>query len=151
MKGEHAPESESESAVELAGRLHSLAIHVLRRARPADAESELSAARLSALSVLVFGGPRGLGELAEAEQVTAPTMSRLVKALERSGYVERRPDPSDGRRVVLRATDAGRSVLETARGRRIELLEGLVAELGSDARHAVGEAIGLLEAELSRG
>src|ERR1700682_719948 len=68
----------AERALETAGRLHSVAIHLLRRLRVSDLASGIGPAQLSALSVLVFGGPRSLGELAEAEQVRPPTMSRIV-------------------------------------------------------------------------
>jgi DNA-binding MarR family transcriptional regulator len=115
--------------VEVADRLHSAAIHLLRRVRRVDAESGLTAARLSALSVLVFGGPTTLGALARAEQVTAPTMSRLVSALERDGLVVREPHAEDGRAVVLAASSTGREILERGRERRISelavLLDGL--------------------------
>ncbi|NIQ56017.1 MAG: MarR family transcriptional regulator, partial [Gammaproteobacteria bacterium] len=63
------------------------------------------------LSVLVYGGPKTVGELASAEQVTAPTMSRLVTALEREGHVRRRPDAADGRRVRVEVTRSGREAL----------------------------------------
>src|SRR5258706_13558070 len=67
---------------ETADRLHSAAIHLLRRLRVRDRESGVGPAQLSALSVLVLGGgPRSLGELAEAEQVRPTTMSRLVTGL----------------------------------------------------------------------
>src|SRR5204863_2334816 len=70
---------------ETADRLHSAAIHLLRRLRVRDRESGVGPAQLSALSVLVLGGgPRSLGELAEAEQVRPPTMSRIVAGLVRS-------------------------------------------------------------------
>src|SRR3954463_14052103 len=64
--------------LELADRLHSTAIHLLRRVRKQDVAIGQGPARLSALSVLVFGGPKTLGELAAAEQVKPPTMSRIV-------------------------------------------------------------------------
>src|SRR5256885_16104382 len=70
---------------ETADRLHSAAIHLLRRLRVRDRESGVGPAQLSALSVLVFGGPRSLGELADAEQVRPPTMSRIVAGRERGG------------------------------------------------------------------
>ena len=63
--------------------LHSAAIHLLRRVRKQDAATGEGPARLSALSVLVFGGPMTLGQLAAAEQVKPPTMSRIVTGLER--------------------------------------------------------------------
>jgi len=66
------------SQTELADRLHSAAIHVLRRVAREDTASGLGGPALSALSVVVFGGPLSLGKLAEAEQVTPPTMTRTV-------------------------------------------------------------------------
>src|SRR5436309_525459 len=95
----------------LADRLHSAAIHLLRRVRVRDAASGVGPAQLSALSVLVFGGPRSLGELAAAEQVKAPTMSRIVAGLERSGLVRRRPT-DDKRRLRLEATAQGARILQ---------------------------------------
>ena len=89
---------------EVADRLHSAAIHLLRRIRKVDEASGLSAARLSALSVLVFGGATTVGALARAEQVSAPTMSRLVSGLERDGFVVREAAEDDAR-AVLRARD----------------------------------------------
>src|SRR5918912_3988253 len=95
------------SSLEAADRFHSAAIHALRRVRREDPATGLSAARLSALSVLVFGGPRTLGELAAAEQVRPPTMTGLVRALEEGGYVRRDADPDDGRVHRLRSTAKG--------------------------------------------
>lgn len=134
---------------ELAGRLHSTAIHLLRRVRVEDRETGLTPARLSALSVLVFGGPRPLGELADAEQVTPPTMSRLAGALVEKGLVSREPHPEDGRSVVLRATPEGRRVLEEGRERRIERLRALLEELGPDEREAARATCSALEEALA--
>lgn len=133
---------------QLAERVHSLAIHLLRRVRAADAEAGLSAARLSALSVLVFGGPRTVTALAEAEQVTAPTMSRLLSALEREGLVERRADAADARRVQVAATAQGRAALEAGRARRVDRLAVVLERLGAPERTAVAEAVELLEEAL---
>src|ERR671934_2351081 len=101
----------SNSHVEAADRFHSAAIHALRHVRRVDPATGLSAARLSALSVLVFGGPRTLGELAAAEQVRPPTMTRIVRALEDEGYVRRESDPTDGRVARLHPTPAGERML----------------------------------------
>src|SRR6266542_4302405 len=84
---------------ELADRLHSAAIHLLRRARRGDPLTGATPAQLSALSVLM-SGPKTLGDLAAAEQVRAPTISRLATEMERIGLIRRRADPGDGR--VLR-------------------------------------------------
>src|ERR1700720_855969 len=92
---------------EVADRLHSAAIHLLRHARKRDVLAGVGPARLSALSVLVFGGPMALGQLAAAEQVKAPTMSRIVTGLEESRLAERLTDSKDARRVRIRATPSG--------------------------------------------
>src|ERR687885_1034111 len=96
--------SPSSRELEAADRFHSAAIHALRHVRREDPATGLSAARLSALSVLVFGGPRTLGELAAAEQVRPPTMTTIVRALEDVGYVRRKPDPKDARVTRVSAT-----------------------------------------------
>ncbi|MGD8327876.1 MAG: MarR family transcriptional regulator [Acidobacteriota bacterium] len=123
-----------------ADRLHSVAIHLLRRVRVEDKKSGLSPARLSALSVVVFGGPLSLGNLAAAEQVTPPTMTRLVQALEQEGLLERRPDPEDGRGILIAATRAGDKLLNEARQRRIRRLVDLLAALPPTQLQAVSQA-----------
>ena len=132
----------------IASRLHSAAIHLLRRVRADDPAMDLTPARASALSVLVFGGPRPLGELAAAEQVTAPTMSRLVSWLEGAGYVTREARADDGRVVTVRATPKAVRALESGRERRVEnvlaSLEGL-----SDAEWSrLESAVALIERAL---
>jgi DNA-binding MarR family transcriptional regulator len=120
------PGAEVAGSRDVAGRLHSAAIHLLRVARTVDGESGLSPARLSALSVLVFGGPRTVGGLAAAEGVRSPTMTQLVNGLEQGGLVRRRPVLTDGRRVVVEATPAGRRILRRAQARRLDVLVGLL-------------------------
>ena len=94
----------------VADGLHAAAIHLLRRLRVEDEALGISAPRLSALSVLVFAGPMRIGELARAEQVEPPTMTRLVVGMERDGYVLRETDPEDARAVRVRATGRGTRV-----------------------------------------
>jgi DNA-binding MarR family transcriptional regulator len=137
--------SSSIQQTEVAGRLHSASIHLLRRLRKVDEASGLSAARLSALSVLVFGGPTTVGALARAEQVSAPTMSRLVSGLERDGFVVREADEGDARAVRVRATPKGRRVLFRGRERRVaELVELLDGVSGEDLR-TLGNAAEVME------
>jgi DNA-binding MarR family transcriptional regulator len=135
---------------QVADRLHSASIHLLRRVRRVDEEAGLSAARLSALSVLVFGGPTALGSLARAEQVSAPTMSRLVDALEREGLVTRGADERDGRAVLVAATAEGERILVEGRRRRTEELAGLFEELSADELEILGEAAAIVEREIAR-
>ena len=129
---------------ETADRLHSAAIHLLRRLRVRDRESGVGPAQLSALSVLVFGGPRSLGELADAEQVRPPTMSRIVAGLEREGLV-RRHATEDGRRVRLEASAKGTKILQEGRKRRVESLAQALSALSSEDREKLRELIGHLE------
>ncbi len=131
-------------AVQIADQLHSAAIHLLRRLRVRDRESGIGPAQLSALSVLVFGGPRSLGELAEAEQVRPPTMSRIVAGLERAGLV-RRHATEDGRRVRLEATAKGTKILQEGRKRRVESLSLAVSALPRKELQQLGEFTALLQ------
>jgi DNA-binding MarR family transcriptional regulator len=110
------------SRLEVADRLHSAAIHLLRHTRKQDVLAKVGPARLSALSVLVFGGPMALGQLAAAEQVKAPTMSRIVVGLKRSGLARIEADTKDARRIRVTATAKGERLLQQARERRIRLL-----------------------------
>ena len=129
-----------------ADRLHSAAIHLLRRLRTEDVVAALSAPRLSALSVIVFAEhPLTLGELAEAEQVRPPTISRLVKELEAEGLVERLPDPGDRRVQRLRATDEGRRLLHEGRARRVEALARDLEDLAPGDLATLEAAADLLE------
>jgi DNA-binding MarR family transcriptional regulator len=114
---------------ETADRLHSAAIHVLRRATEDDAESRVTAARLSALSVVVFRGPLTLGDLARTEGVRSATMTGIVNGLEQAGFVRRREHTRDRRAVLVASTAGGRRVLARARQRRIELISSRLADL----------------------
>jgi DNA-binding MarR family transcriptional regulator len=135
----------SPDPVAVADRLHSAAIHLLRRLRKEDVASGIGPARLSALSVLVFGGPMSLGSLAAAEQVRPPTMSRIVTGLQARGLVARTSDPRDGRQVILRATAAGTRVLQQGRRRRITALAGRLRPLAPRQLATLAEAAALIE------
>src|SRR6266403_190519 len=129
---------------EAADRLHSAAIHLLRRLRVRDRESGVGPAQLSALSVLVFGGPRSLGALADAEQVRPPTMSRIVAGLERAGLVKRRKT-EDGRRVRLEASARGTKILQEGRLRRVESLAKALYALSEKEQKLLGQLVELMQ------
>lgn len=140
QKSEHDRE-----AAEVADRLHSVAIHLLRRVRRQDSASGEGPARLSALSVLVFAGPMTLGQLAAAEQVKPPTMTRIVAGLERSGLARRVADPADARRIRIHATAQGTRLLQKARQKRIEYLAHGLERLDPRALEVLRNAVGILE------
>jgi DNA-binding MarR family transcriptional regulator len=123
---EIAPRPETLAA---ADRLHSAAIHLLRRVRRQDAASGVGPAQLSALSVLVFSGSKTLGELAAAEQVKPPTMSRVVAGLDRSRLIEITRDAEDSRRMHIRASAKGMRLIQQGRQRRIQYLAEHLATL----------------------
>jgi DNA-binding MarR family transcriptional regulator len=128
-----------------ADRLHSAAIHLLRRVRRQDSTTGIGPAQLSALSVLVFAGPKTLGELAAAEHVKPPTMSRIVAGLERSLLIEITRDPTDARRMHIRSSAKGTRLLQQGRRRRIEYLAEHLDSLTSSELSQLGAAAEILE------
>ena len=148
MAGRKQKKSPLPETSALADRLHSSAIHLLRRVRKQDAATGEGPARLSALSVLVFGGPMTLGQLAAAEQVRPPTMSRIVTGLEHSRLAERRTDAKDARRVRIRATPSGERLLHEGRRRRIEYLARHLHGLTRQELATLDEAVKLMEGVL---
>ncbi len=130
---------------DLAARLHSAAIRLLRTLRREDDGSGLSAPRLSALSVVVFGGPLSLAELAAAEQVKPPTMSRIVDALVELGLVTREAKPGDRRSVRIMATADGTQLLDAGRERRVRALVDRLGRLADSERRALGRGVEILE------
>jgi DNA-binding MarR family transcriptional regulator len=120
--------------------LNSAAIHLLRGMRDIDRQSGLTAARLSALSVIVFGGPQPLGRLARIEGVASPTMTRIVDGLERLGLAHREPHPDNARTTVVRATDEGDALMRKSADRRVEAIIVALRDLAASERSAIVRA-----------
>jgi DNA-binding MarR family transcriptional regulator len=137
-------------AGKLADRLHSAAIHLLRRVRRQDLATGEGPARLSALSVLVFQGPKTLGELAWAEQVKPPTMSRIVSGLAASRLIRIEHDPEDARRLRIQATSKGTRLLERGRELRVNDLAQHLARLTQAECARLAEAVEILDRLLER-
>ena len=129
---------------ELAARLANLSTVLQRQLARADAGDGLTRARLSALALLVLGGPRTLGALAAAERVRPPTMTRLVHAMEADGLVERQPNPADGRSIIIAATPLGERQLTSGRARQIAPLAEGISDLGRAERVRLEDATDLL-------
>jgi DNA-binding MarR family transcriptional regulator len=129
---------------EVAEQVHSAAIRLLRRLRTADTESALSAPKLSALSILAFAGPRTLSQLAQAEQVRAPTMSKLVADLVAEGLASKRADGADARVVHVHLTAKGREAMEKARARRLALLRAQFEAYSGDELEVLAKAATLM-------
>jgi DNA-binding MarR family transcriptional regulator len=133
----------------VADRLHSAAVHLLRRARRTDPLTGVSPAQLSALSVLM-SGPKTLGDLAAAEQVRPPTMSRLVSEMERAGVARKTTDRDDARVIRVHATPKGLRALSRGRSMRIEAIERLLRELDPADLATVERAVGTIETLLGQ-
>jgi DNA-binding MarR family transcriptional regulator len=133
----------------VADEIHSASIHLLRKLRREDADSGLNAPRLSALSVIVFAGPVTLGDLAAAEQVRPPTMTRIVDALAEQGLVFRTKDAKDGRTTHITATPVGRKLLMKGRERRVRALSKQIAALGPKDQATLREAVEILKRVIS--
>lgn len=136
---------------DLANRLHSAAIHLLRQVAEVDAESGLSPARLSALSVVVFGGPLTMTALAAAERVSPATITSTVTGLEAADLVRRTRQSIDARQVMVEATPEGRALMDASRARRIAVLVGGLSTLSTSELGALETATAALERMLRKG
>ena len=135
--------------VALADSLHSAAIHLLRLVRTEDRATGIGPAQLSALSVLVFGGSMSLRRLAAIEQVRPPTMVRIVQGLVEHRLAVTRADPSDARKIRISATRRGRSLMLSARRRRVQVLARTLALRPDDERRRLQQATEILRSLIS--
>ncbi len=140
---------ENTDTEQLADRLHSIAIRLLRMVRVQDAASGVAPARLSALSVIVFGGPISLKDLARAEQVRPPTISRIIDALEKAGLAQRKLNPGDRRAVMIEATAKGQRVLREGRRRRVQFLARHLGRLSAKELEQVDSALDSIQKALT--
>ena len=139
------------SREEVARRVHSAALHLMRYVRAQDTASGVPPAQLSALSVIVFGGKTSLSELARAEQVRLPTMSRVIDALVRDGLVKRETDKKDRRSIAITATEKGTRIMHKRRGRREKRLLELLQPLRREEIDLLVRASEILAKELKAG
>ena len=126
-----------DSLDETARHLNSAAIHLLRGMRAADRVAGLTPARLSALSVLVFGGPSTLGQLARTEDVSGPTMTRIVDGLVGLSLATREEHPESARQVLISATAAGGELMQVAAQRRVDVIVRALSSLRAAERRAI--------------
>lgn len=115
-----------------------------RRLRVEATSESVTAGQFTVLALL-GQGPLTLRELADAEHVQAPSMTRTVNGLEEAGLVKRLPHPDDGRQVLAELTGAGREVLTDTRQRRNEWLENRLARLSVQERRTLREAAAILQ------
>lgn len=132
------------SSAQLAGMLRDSLTRLNRRVRQTRPVGDLTATQLSALASLKLAGAMTPRELAEAERVRPPTMTKIVAKLEERGLVQRTPHPTDGRQVILAATPAGRDMLAQFERAREEWLARRLTELPADERETLQRAAEIL-------
>jgi DNA-binding MarR family transcriptional regulator len=130
--------------IEVAGRLRQSAFRLTRVLRQQD-DSGHAPALLSALAVVDREGPLTLGALAAQEQVSPPTITKIVDGLEARGFVERARDDNDRRVWRVRVTARGRRELQTRRAQRTEWLAAQLRGLAPDDLDRLGGALDVLE------
>jgi DNA-binding MarR family transcriptional regulator len=143
--------NKSQNREEIARKVHRSALHLMRYVRAQDTTLGVPPAQLSALSVVVFGGKTSLSDLAKAEQVRPPTMSRIIDALVRDGLVKRETDKRDRRSVIITATDKGSRIMHEGRSRREKLLLELLQPLRREEIDLLDRASEIITKELRAG
>ena len=129
---------------QLDASLTSAVSRLIRRLRAEKSHERISDAQRTALALLVKGGPCTLSELSELERVKPPSMNQTVNALVELGYVERRDDPSDGRKVILAATPSGLSIIEETSRRLHAWLQAQLVELSVEERQVLDAAVPII-------
>ncbi|WP_373871978.1 MarR family winged helix-turn-helix transcriptional regulator [Actinoplanes regularis] len=128
------------TAESLAKTLREAIIRFSRRIRQARPVGELTFSQLSALTSLQLHGALTPRELADLERVQPPTMTKIVGKLEDRGLVARTPHPTDGRQVILAATDEGRAVYARNEQVRNEWLAVQLDRLTPEERDTLARA-----------
>jgi DNA-binding MarR family transcriptional regulator len=126
-------------------RIYLFVQHLGRRLRDIDARAGLTPARFSTLASLRFHGSRNIGDLAADERVRPPSMTRLVRDMERDGLLTRTPDPDDGRGVLISLTPDATAVFDTVRAEKIALVADFLKTLSGPARAAIKIAFAALD------
>ncbi|MFI6261755.1 MarR family winged helix-turn-helix transcriptional regulator [Micromonospora sp. NPDC051006] len=130
---------------QLAPQLRDAITRLNRRVRQARPVGDLTVTQVSALTSLRLAGALTPRELADVERVQPPTMTKIVAKLEERGLVQRTPHPTDGRQVILAATEGGQAVLDQFERARDEWLAHRLAELDEDERETLHRAAGILQ------
>lgn len=133
-----------------ASELRMATFRLARRLRAQRAVDSMSDAHFAVLAALKVHGPHTLGELADRERVTAPSMNRTVNSLEEAGFLTRTPSEDDRRKVTIDLTADGRTVVEETVRRRDAWLESALAELSADERAALARAADIMRKLVDR-
>lgn len=133
-----------------ASQLRIATFRLARRMRTQRAVDSMSDGQFAVLAALKVHGPHTLGDLAERERVSAPSMNRTVNCLQESGYIVRGADERDGRKVVISLTPEGIAVVEETARRRDAWVEATLAELTPAEREILAAAAEIMERMVAR-
>jgi DNA-binding MarR family transcriptional regulator len=137
--------TERGAADELAKMLREAIQRLNRRVRQTRAVGDLTSSQLSALTSLQLAGALTPRELADVERVQPPTMTKIVGKLEERGLVVRTPHPTDGRQVILAATEQGRAMYAQFEKVRNEWLAAQLAALSAEDQDVLVRAARILQ------
>ena len=140
-----APVTEHSPDAELAARLRVALGRLNRLLTQQPGQDKVSFAQLSALVMIERHGPIRVGDLALRERVAAPSMTRTLAGLVSAGWVEREPDPDDGRSFMVTLTEAGERMITKVRQERTALLVRGMDRLSPDKQAALRAAVPVLE------
>jgi DNA-binding MarR family transcriptional regulator len=113
----------------------------MRNERPDDA---LTASQLAVLGTLVRHGPLTPRALSQIERVQPPSMTRMLGVLETEGLIDKQPDPTDGRQVVVSLTDVAQAKIQVSRERKDAWLSRELDQMTPEDRNLVLKAGPLL-------
>ena len=133
-----------------ASELRIATFRLARRMRTQRAVDSMSDGQFAVLAGLFVHGPHTLGDLADRERVSAPSMNRTVNCLQDAGYVRRSADESDGRKVVISLTDEGVAVVDETARRRDAWVDEALAELTPEERQTLSDAAKIMQRMVAR-
>ncbi|MFS8204193.1 MarR family winged helix-turn-helix transcriptional regulator [Streptomyces sp. CWNU-52B] len=128
------------ATTDLAMELQGAVARIYRRVRSELPDQQLGGTQLSVLAHLVRQGPQTLRTLSDRESVSPPAMNQTVNALQSAGLVVRRPDPSDGRKVLVTATGRGTELVDERRRAKHDWLDARLEQLSEAERSVLAEA-----------
>jgi len=144
MSPPNGPDQNAVVAEELANGLIAVIGRLQRRIRPSYHRTMLSPVRLSVLSFIVSKGTTTGGQIAQWEQVTPATITRVLDGLQDSGFIVKRPSQRDRRMVEIEATDEGRDALAETRAWQVERLAGSLSGLDEAGLDRLASALDVL-------
>jgi len=136
---------EPKAAEEAGAALRATLGLLYRRLRQTRAAGDLSLPESTALSRLDRSGPITAAQLARLEQVSPQSIGATLQSLEARQLVNRAPDPTDGRRMILSLTRAGRETVHSKRTARTEQMTRALAALSAEERAQLMAVLPVLE------